>query len=140
MGWVYAFIETVGGGLLPGKYALEPTILRLECKKKFRASLITPKNSGTDLDINNLEIIGNILAWLVLEEIIGTKTSAINTLASSVIKRQKCRGHKGGAAKTSAVSGRLLRVLSLQQLVARASPLLAVHMAGDLNALGYIPF
>ena len=44
---------------------------------------------------------------------------------------------RGG--KKSAAAGRLLRVLALRQLVARAPPLVAAHVAGDLNVLGNIP-
>ena len=45
-----------------------------------------------------------------------------------------------GAEKKSAVAGRLLRVLALRQQVARASPLVAEHVEGDLNVLGDIPY
>ena len=45
-----------------------------------------------------------------------------------------------GAAKKSAASGSMLRVLSLRQRVARESPLVATHVAGDLNVLGDIPY
>ena len=43
-----------------------------------------------------------------------------------------------GAAKKSALVGRLLRVLDLRQRVARASPVVAAHVAGYLNVLGDI--
>ena len=35
MVWVYASGKGVGGGWTPGKYALEPTIWRLERPKKL---------------------------------------------------------------------------------------------------------
>jgi hypothetical protein len=44
-----------------------------------------------------------------------------------------------GASKKSAAAGRLLRVLALRQRVARASPLVVAHVAGDLNVIGDIP-
>ena len=44
---------------------------------------------------------------------------------------------RGG--KKSAASGRLIKVLDLQQKVPRASPVVAAHVAGDLNVLGDIP-
>ena len=37
------------------------------------ARLITPTNPGGDLDINYLEMAGKLLAWPVLEGIVGTK-------------------------------------------------------------------
>ena len=73
MGWVNASGEGVGGGWLPGKDALEPKIWRLEWPKKLRARLITTINPGGDLDINDLEMSVNLLTWLVLEGIVGTK-------------------------------------------------------------------
>ena len=73
LGWVDASGEDVGGGWLPGKDALEPTIWRLKWPKKFWARLITPTNPGGDSDINDLEMTGKLLAWIVLEGIVGTK-------------------------------------------------------------------
>ena len=71
--WVDASVEGVGVGLLPVKYALEPTIGRLEWPKKLRARLITPTNPGGGLYINDLKMAGKLLAWIVLEIIICTK-------------------------------------------------------------------
>ena len=42
--------------------------------------------------------------------------------------------------KKSAAPGHLLRVLALCKQVARASPSVAAHVAGDLNVLGDIPY
>ena len=44
-----------------------------------------------------------------------------------------------GGAKKSASAGRLIRVLALQQRVARASLLVAAHVSVDLNVIGDIP-
>ena len=54
LGWVDASGEVIGGGWIPVKDALEPTIWLLEWPKKLRARLITPTNPGGGLDINNL--------------------------------------------------------------------------------------
>ena len=82
---------------------------------------------------------GKILAWLVLEGIVGTKNLCYkhvglfsnNTAAVSLTQR--------GAEKNSAAARRVLRVLALRQQVGRASPLVPAHVAGDLNLLGDIP-
>ena len=92
--WVDASGEGVGGGWLPGKDALEPTIWRLEWPKKLWARPITLTNPGGDLDINDLEISGKLLVWLVLEGIVVTKNLRYKHVGLSVITRQKCRGHK----------------------------------------------
>ena len=73
LGWVSASVEGVGGGWLPGKDAPEPTIWRLGWPKKFRVRLVMPTNPGGKFDINDLEISGKLLEWIVLEVIIGTK-------------------------------------------------------------------
>ena len=51
------------------------------------------------MDVKYLEMVGKLLEWLLLEGIVGTKTSAINTLASSSITRQHYRGQKEGQQK-----------------------------------------
>ena len=45
----------------------------MEWPKKSWDGLITPTKPGEDLDINDLEMAGKLLAWLVLEGIVGTK-------------------------------------------------------------------
>ena len=54
LGWLYTSVEGVGGGWLPGKDVLEPTIWCLGWPKILQARLINPKNPGGGLDINNL--------------------------------------------------------------------------------------
>ena len=138
MSWVDASGEGVGGGLIPGQDSLETTIWLLEWPKKLQAMLVTPKNPGEDLDINYLEMAGKLLAWLVLEGIFGTENLRYkyvglfsdNTAAVSWTQR--------GVSKNSTAAGHLLRVSDLWQRVARASPLVAAHVAGDLNVLGDI--
>ena len=71
--WVDASGKGVGGGWLPDKDALEPTIWRLEWPKKLRASLTTPIKPGGGLYINDIEMAVNLLAWIVLEGIVGTE-------------------------------------------------------------------
>ena len=76
----------------------------------------------------------------MLEGSVGTKNLGYkhvclfcdNTAAVTWIKR--------GAAKKSAASGRLLRILYLRQRVARVSLLVAAHVGGDLNVPGDIPY
>ena len=83
---------------------------------------------------------GNLLAWLVLEVIVGTKNLRYkhvglfsNNMAAVLLTQR-------GAAKKSAAEGQLIRVLTLLKLVARASVLVAVHVVGELNVLGNISY
>ena len=73
LGWVDASEEGIGSGWIPVKDALEPKIWLFEWPNKLRSRLVTPKNPGGDLDINDLEMTGKLLAWLVLEGIIGSE-------------------------------------------------------------------
>ena len=77
--------------------------------------------------------------WLGLEGIIDTETIRYkhvglfsdNTAAVSWTIR--------GVSKKSATAGLLLQVLAFRKRLARASPLVVAHVAGELNILGDIP-
>ena len=77
--------------------------------------MTTPTKPGGEFDINNLEMAGKLLAWLVMEGIVGTKNLRYkhvglfsdNTAAVSWTQR--------GAAKDYVAAGCLLRVLDLRQ-------------------------
>ena len=97
-------------------------------------------NPGGGLDINDLVMAGKILEWLVLEGIVGTKNLRYKHVGIFSDNTVELSWTQRGAAKTSAAVGCLLRVLALQQLVARVSPLVAAHVTGDLNVLGDIPY
>ena len=73
LGWVETSGEGIGGGWVPRKDALEPTIWCLKLPKKLWARLIKPANPGRDFDINDMKMSGKLLAWLVLEGIVGTQ-------------------------------------------------------------------
>ena len=87
----------------------------------MRARLITPTNPGGDLDINDLEMAGKILARLVLEVIVGTEKLRYKDVGLFSHNMAAVSRTQRGAAKKSAAAGRLLRVLALQQRVARSS-------------------
>ena len=137
--WLDASGEGVGGSWLQGKDALETTIWRLGWPKKLRARLITPTSPGGGLDIKDLKMAGKLLAWLVLEGIVGTENLRYKHVGLFRDNTAAVSWTQIGAEKKSAAAGRLLRFLAFQQLVTRASPLVAAHLAGDLNVLGDIP-
>ena len=91
------------------------------------------------LDINDMEIAGNLLAWLVLEGIVGTKNLCYKHVGPFSDNKAEISWTQIGAVKKSTAAGRLLRVLYLRQRVSRMSPFEAAHEAGDLNILGNIP-
>ena len=91
------------------------------------------------MDINNLEMAGKLLVWLVLKGIVGTKNLCYKHVCLFRNNTAAVVWKKRGAAKKSAAAGRLLRVLDLRQQVPRSSPLVAVHVTGYLNVLDDIP-
>ena len=121
------------------KDALEPTVWCLEWPKKLRARLITPTNPWEDLDIHNLEMVENLLAWLVLEGIVGTENICYKHVGLFSDNTAEVSWTQREATKNSAAAGHLIRVLYLRQQVARTSSLVAAHVSGDLNVLGEIP-
>ena len=99
----------------------------------------TDKLKGGGLDINDLAMAGDLLAWLVLEGIFGTESLCYKHVGIFRNNTAAVPWTQRGAGKHSAAAGRLIRVLALQQQVERASPLVAAHIAGDMNVIGDIP-
>ena len=100
LGWVDASGEGVGGGWLPGKYALEPKNWRLEWPKKLRVRLITLTNPGGRLGYKQSGNGRKASEMVHRKESLSPKTSAINMLASSAITRQQCCGNREGRQKS----------------------------------------
>ena len=97
------------------------------------------KTRGGELDINDLEMAGKLLAWIVLEGIVGTKNLCYKQVGLFSNNTEAVLCTQRGASKKYATVGRLLRVLDLRQRVAKASPLVAMHLTGDLNVISIIP-
>ena len=82
---------------------------------------------------------GKLLAWLVLGGLVGTDNLRYKYVGLFRDNTAALLWTQRGVAKNSAAAGRLLRVLALWKRVERASPLVAAHVAGDLNVIGDIP-
>ena len=90
------------------KICTEPKNWRLEWPNKLWFRLITPTNPGGDLDINNIEMEGNLLAWLVLEGIVGIKNICYKNVGLFRENTAAVSWTQRGAEKNSAAAGRLL--------------------------------
>ena len=101
--------------------------------------MITPTNPVGDFDINNLEMAGNLLTWLVLKGNVGTENLRYKHVGLFSDNTAAVSGTQREAKINSTAAGHMLRVLDLQQQVERASSLVAEHVVGDLNVLGDIP-
>ena len=126
VGLVDASGEGTGGVWLSEKSTLPATVWRLEwpaeVKDAFQRGQIT---------INDLEMAGNLLGWLVLEGMGATikhrHIALLNDNSSAV------SWILGWAAHSKGPAGDLIIALALRQRVRRASPLTPAHLPGELN-------
>ena len=75
----------------------------------------------------------------MLEGIFGTKKLRYKHIGVFNNNTAEVTWTQRGASIKSAAVGRLIRVLSIQQQITRVSPLVPVHVTGDLTVHGYIP-
>ena len=92
--------------------------MELGWPNKLQARLITPTNPGGYLDINDLEMAVKLLAWPVLEGIVGTKNLRYKHVGLFRDNKAAVLWTQTGAAKKSAAAGSLLRFLGASPLVA----------------------
>ena len=135
IGYVDASGTAVGGVWVDGTKSLQHQwVWRLKWPQEVQDQLITENNKHGTLSINDLEMAGILLAWLVLEDInagnlqnthIGMFCDNMSTVTWTNKK----------STSTSTIAGHLLRALALRQHICRASPLLTVHIAGKQNKM-----
>ena len=122
-----------GGVWLSGKSDLHPVIWRVAWPPDIVARLISRDNPDGDLTINDLEMAGLLLHYLVLEQLLpdmaGKHAAAWcdNTSTVSWARRQSC--------KRSRVGQRLLRALSIRHVATKSSPLAPWSIAGANNQM-----
>lgn len=122
------------GGVIVGHTdEFHPIVWQYEWPPEIRAALITDKNPNGTLTINDLELAGMLLGWLVLE--IALTDLAYkhvgmfcdNTSAVSWAKKQH--------TSKSIPAARLLRFMALRQRARKAASILPAHIAGVDNDL-----
>lgn len=123
-----------GGIIIGGTEELEQPILwQFEWPEEVRTELITEKNPHGSLTINDLELAGILLGWLVIEvakiDLHHRHVSSFCDNTSAVAWARKMSSSKSVAA------ARLLRFLALRQRARNASPLTSTYVPGDLNEL-----
>ena len=128
--------EGAGGVWLPGETRLKPTVWRVEWPQEVRDRLVTHTNPHGDITNSDLEMLGALLGWLVLEAITSTKHAHVGMCSdNSATVAWQTRG----ASRRSRAANRLLRILAVRMRKNRASPLVTKHLAGERNHLGDIP-
>ena len=126
-----------GGIITPGLDPMQHWVWKFEWPQDIKDSLVSWSNKKGTLTINDLELAGIVLGWLVLEQVCKNLTYkhvglfCDNTSAVSWTHR--------GSTSTSTVAGRLLRFLALRQRKRQVSSLAPLHVAGEDNTMADIP-
>ena len=137
IGIVDAATEGVGGVVVGENMAIVPTVFRLEWPEEVRALVITDDNPGGKITNSDLECAGGLLLWLVIEQVVpclNNKHVGLlndNSPTISWLKRMNSRHSKTAAA--------LIRTLAMRLRLAKASPIIPMHIPGVENAISDIP-
>ena len=126
-----------GGVWTSGLSHLSPILWQLEWPDDIKSQLITFNNMNGTLTMNDLELAGAILNWLVLEcqkniDLTHKHIGIFCDNTSAVAWAYKLRTSK------SIVAGRLLRMLGMRIHARQASSLTPLNIAGDDNTMADI--
>ena len=138
IGYVDSSKSAVGGVWTNGTQNLSTQwVWRLEWPQHIQNLLISPQNPTGTLSINDLEMAGILLGWLILEHIIpetiqGSHIGLFCDNMSTVTWTNK------QSTSTSTIAGHLLRALAVRQHINRTSPLSTVHIKGVENKMADI--
>jgi hypothetical protein len=112
-------------------------VWQFEWPADIQKELVTGMNqAGKKLTINDLELAGLVLGWLVIEgvckDFVFKNVVMFCDNTSSVVWAHR------GSTSTSLPAARLLRFLALRQRARQASSLLPLHIAGENNQMADI--
>jgi len=137
IGVIDASSHGVGGVIIAELSGCLPTVFRLQWPPDITANVISeanPKDTITNLD---LELVGLVLLWLMMEHACGPlaeKRIALfsdNSPTVSWVQQMACR--------SSLVAEQLIGVLTLRFNLQKVCPITALHIAGDQNSMTDIP-
>lgn len=121
-----------GGVWFAGSKYLEPVVWRVDWPSDIAARLISESNPRGDLTINDLEMAGLLLHYLVLEQLVDLKhqhAAAWVDNTSAVSWATKL------SSKKSKVGQRLVRALCIRHCTNESSPLAPLSIAGLRNLM-----
>jgi hypothetical protein len=126
-----------GGVWTSGTSPMAPILWHLEWPEDIKSNLITFKNRTGTLTMNDLELAGAVLNWLVLEcqpniNLTHRHIGIFCDNTSAVAWAHKLRTSK------SIVAGRLLRMLGMRIHARQASSLTPLNIAGEDNTMADI--
>ena len=126
-----------GGTWTSGLKVMKPLLWQYEWPQDIQDDLITDENKQGGLTINDLELAGLVLNWLVLECQTDTPLAYHHVVAFCDNTSAVAWTHKL-LTSTSLVAGRLLRLLGLRIHARQASSLIPIHIAGEKNTMADI--
>ncbi len=126
-----------GGVITPGIDAFFYYVWQYEWPQDIQDMLVSWQNPNGTLTINDLELAGMVLGWLVIEYVIGDLE--YKHIGSFCDNTSAVAWALKGHTSTSQVAGRLLRFLAMRQRVRKASSLLPMNIAGVDNKMADIP-
>jgi hypothetical protein len=130
IGFCDACKRGAGGVWLSGSKNIRPIVWRLEWPADISARLVSWANPTGDLTINDLEMAGLLLQYLVLEHLVPLKHEHVaawcdNTSTVSWARRM--------TSSRSRIGHRLVRALMMRINVNESSPLVTVSIQGCRN-------
>ena len=134
IGYVDASGTAVGGVWTHGlKQLPKKFVWRMKWPQNIQNNLISKKNPHGTLSINDLEMVGVLLAWLILERIQPyLKHSHVGIFCDNQATVTWTNKH---TTTTSTIASLLLRALAIRQHISQASPLLTTHIQGNNNSM-----
>ena len=135
IGYTDSSKTAIGGVWTNGNKSLpHQWVWRLEWPQVIQDKFISSSNLNGTISINDLEMAGLLMGWLVLEQIIpesiqGAHIGLFCDNMSTVAWTQK------HSTATSTIAGHLLRALALRQHINKTSPLSTVHIEGIANKM-----
>lgn len=126
-----------GGVITPGLDPMQYWVWQYEWPDDIKKELVTSTNRTGKITINDLELAGIVIGWLVLEyvcdDLVFKHIGMFCDNTSAVAWAYKYTTSK------SIIAGRLLRLLAIRQRTRQASSLLPLHIAGEDNEMADIP-
>ena len=112
-------------------------VWRFKWPPDIQKELVTGTNKTGKLKINDLELAGIVLGWLVLEGGV-CKDLVFKHVGMFCDNTSSVGWAHQGSTSTSLPAARLLRFLALRQRARQASSLLPLHIAGEDNQMADI--
>ena len=126
-----------GGVITPGLDPMQYWVWQYAWPEDIQNELVTSTNRNGTITINDLELAGIVIGWLVLEyvcdDLVFKHIGMFCDNTSAVAWAFKFTTSK------SVIAGRLLRLLAIRQRTRQASSLLPMHIAGKDNEMADIP-